>query len=287
MALDQIGTEELQDGDKKEKEMTFFDHLEELRWHIIRAVIAVLVFGVAAFIFDDFVFNTVIFGPKHSDFITYRLLCDFSHWANIGEILCIAPPDFQFVTPNFGEPFLVHIQVSFVIGFVLAIPFLFWEIWKFIKPGLYEKERRLTRHAVGICSFLFLFGVLFGYYVVSPFAISFLAGYQLPGVTPLPSLSSYISYLVMLTLPVGLVFELPVATHVLTKLGIISSQFMKNYRRHAIVIIIVVGAVITPPDVFSQLLVSIPLVGLYEVSILVAKRVEKQQAIEEKSVTPT
>lgn len=257
--------------------MSFFDHLEELRWHIFRSVVAVFVIGIAVFIAKDFVFNTVIFGPKQPDFITYILLCRFSHWANIGETLCIAPPDFQFVTPNFGEPFLVHIQVSLVLGVIGAIPFIFWEIWKFVKPGLYERERQLTRYAVGICSSLFLLGVLFGYYIVAPFAVSFLAGYNLPGVTPFPSLSSYIGYMVMLTMPTGLIFELPVAVYVLTKLGIVSSAFMKSYRRHAAVVIVIVAAIITPPDVFSQVLISVPLILLYEVSITIAKRVEKQE----------
>ncbi|MCB0519668.1 MAG: twin-arginine translocase subunit TatC [Lewinellaceae bacterium] len=278
MALDQLGIDSPKNSEKaEEKEMSFFDHLEELRWHIFRSVVAVFVIGIAVFIAKDFVFNTVIFGPKQPDFITYILLCRFSHWANIGETLCIAPPDFQFVTPNFGEPFLVHIQVSLVLGVIGAIPFIFWEIWKFVKPGLYERERQLTRYAVGICSSLFLLGVLFGYYIVAPFAVSFLAGYNLPGVTPFPSLSSYIGYMVMLTMPTGLIFELPVAVYVLTKLGIVSSAFMKSYRRHAAVVIVIVAAIITPPDVFSQVLISVPLILLYEVSITIAKRVEKQE----------
>ena len=278
MALDQLGIDAPKNGKQDdEKEMSFFDHLEELRWHIVRSVLAILAVAIAAFIAKDFVFNTLIFGPKRPDFISYVLLCNFSHWAGIGETLCIAPPDFQFVTPNFGEPFLVHIKVSLVLGVIGAIPFIFWEVWKFVKPGLYERERQLTRYAVGICSALFLMGVLFGYYVVSPFAVSFLAGYNLPGVTPFPSLGSYISYLVMLTMPTGLVFELPVAVYVLAKLGLVSSSFMKSYRRHAIVVIVILASIITPPDVFSQTLISIPLILLYELGIVIAKRVEKQE----------
>jgi len=280
MALDQVDVDKLD----KEREMSFFDHLEELRWHIFRSAIAILIFGGMAFVFKEFVFNTIIFGPKSRDFVTYHILCNLSHSLHLGEILCIGPPDFDFVTPNFGELFLTHIKVSFIAGLICSAPYLFWEIWKFIKPGLYEKERKVTRFAVSICSSLFLLGVLFGYFVISPFAITFLAGYELPGVVAQPSLSSYINYMVMLTLPVGLVFEMPVAVYVLTKLGLLTSGFMKSYRRHAFVIIVVVASIITPPDVFSQVLISLPLILLYEVSIRIAKRVEKK---EEKALTKT
>jgi sec-independent protein translocase protein TatC len=181
-----------------------------------------------------------------------------------------------------GELFLTHMKVSALLGFVLAFPYIFWEIWRFIKPGLYDKERMAARYAVGICSVLFTFGVMFGYFVISPFAVSFLTGYQLPGVEPTPALGSYISYMVMFTLPTGIIFELPVAAYVLTKVGLISSNFMKEYRRHAIVVIVILAAIITPPDAFSQILIALPLLGLYEVSIYVAKKVEKQQTLIEK-----
>lgn len=281
MALDQIDVEPKAQQSVEEKEMTFFDHLEELRWHLFRSAVAVLVVAVAAFLAKDFVFNTVIFGPKHPDFISYRVLCRISHALGMGETLCIAPPPFDFITPNFGELFLTHIKVSFIAGFIVASPYILWEIWRFIKPGLYEKEIQATRHAVAITTTLFLLGVLFGYFVIAPFAVTFLAGYELPGVVAQPSLDSYMGYLVMLTLPVGLVFELPVAVHVLTRLGVVDSAMLKNYRRHAIVIIVMIAAVITPPDVFSQILIAVPLILLYEVSIYVSRRVEKRLAAEE------
>jgi sec-independent protein translocase protein TatC len=281
MALDQIDVNKPEAVKEPEKEMSFFEHLEELRWHLMRSVLAIMVLAVGLFLAKDFVFNTLIFGPKRPDFITYRLFCDFSHWMGMDDALCFAPPEFDFVTPDFGETFLTHIKVSFVLGLVGAFPYLFWELWRFVKPGLYEKEKMLTRNVVAVCSSLFLLGVAFGYFVISPFAVSFLAGYELPGVKPLPSLGSYINYMVMLTLPVGLVFELPVLAYVLTKLGILSSAFMKQYRKHATVVIVAVAAVITPPDVFSQVFVSVPLILLYEVSIYIAKRIEKNQAIKE------
>lgn len=257
--------------------MTFFDHLEELRWHIMRSVLAIFVVAVAAFLMKDLLFNVIIFGPKQPDFISYRVLCSISHSLGLGEVLCIGPPPFDFITPNFGELFLTHIKASFIAGLIVATPYILWEAWRFIKPGLYEKEVKVARHAVAICSSLFLAGVFFGYFVIAPFAVTFLAGYELPGVVAQPSLSSYISYLMMLTIPVGLVFELPVLVHVLTQLGLVSSSMMKSYRRHALVVIVILASVITPPDVFSQILIAVPLMLLYEVSINVAKRVEKKE----------
>lgn len=277
MALDQVDVDKLDPDSGQEKEMSFFDHLEELRWHIVRSLLAIMVFAVAAFLAKEFVFNTIIFGPKNKDFFTYGILCRLSEQLNLGDTLCIGPPDFDFVTPNFGELFLTHLKVSFMAGLICAVPYLFWEVWRFVKPGLYENEKKMTRYAVGICSTLFLIGVLFGYYIISPFAITFLAGYELPGVVAQPSLSSYISYMVMLTLPVGLVFELPVAVFVLARLGLVTASVMKIYRRHAYVVIIILASIITPPDVFSQILISVPLIFLYEVSISIAKRVEKKQ----------
>jgi sec-independent protein translocase protein TatC len=282
MALDQLGIEAPENGKTAEKEMSFFDHLEELRWHIFRSVIAIVVFGVALFLSKDFVFNTIIFGPRNPDFITYRVICNFSNGIGLGDNLCFYPKEFNLITPDMGELFLTHMKVSFLLGFVLAFPYIFWEFWGFIKPGLYEKERRVTRYAVGVCSVLFTLGVMFGYFVISPFAVSFLTGYELPGVESTPALGSYIGYMVMFTLPTGLVFELPVVAHVLTQVGVLSSNFLKNYRRHAIVILVALAAIITPPDAFSQILIAIPLVGLYEISIYVAKRVEKNKALEEK-----
>jgi len=284
MALDQLGIEAPENGKKEvvEKEMSFFDHLEELRWHIMRSVLAILAFAIVIFLSKDFVFNTIIFGPRSPDFITYRVICNFSNLIGMGESLCFFPKEFNLITPDMGELFLTHMKVSFILGFVLAFPYIFWEVWRFIKPGLYEKEKKVTRYAVGVCSVLFTLGVMFGYYVISPFAISFLTGYQLPGVEATPALGSYIGYMVMFTLPTGIVFELPVAAQVLTQVGVLSSAFLKQYRRHAIVILVALAAIITPPDAFSQILIALPLVGLYEISIYVAKRVEKQQALEEK-----
>jgi len=283
MALDQLGIEGPENGGKQEeKEMTFFDHLEELRWHIFRSALAIVSVAMVLFFMEDIVFNRIIFGPRYPDFITYRVVCQFSNYIGMGDQLCFFPKDFHLITPDMGELFLTHIKISILLGVVAAMPYIFWEAWRFIKPGLYEKERNASRFAVLICSFLFTLGVLFGYFVISPFAISFLTGYELPGVESTPALSSYISYMLMFTMPTGLVFQLPVAAHVLAKIGLLTSSFMKEYRRHAIVIIVILAAIITPPDAFSQILIALPLLGLYQISISVVKKVEREKAKEEK-----
>ncbi len=277
MALDQVDVDKL-DETGVEKEMSFFDHLEELRWHILRSAIAILIFGVAAFVLPKIVFEQIILAPKEADFITYRILCQLSHAINFGDILCISPKPFDFVNKEFGELFFMHIKISFIVGFICAFPYFFWEVWRFVKPGLYESERKATRFAVGVCSILFFIGVSFGYFVISPFAITFLANYDLPGAGSFqPTLSSYLNYMVMLTLPVGIVFELPVVVYVLAKLGLITAAFMRAYRKHAIVVIIVLASIITPPDVASQILISLPLILLYQISIGIARRVEKKE----------
>lgn len=276
MPLDQVDVDTMEE--QQEKEMSFFEHLEELRWHIVRSVAAIFIFGIIAFILPKVVFENVILAPTKPDFVSYQFLCKFSESIGLGDSLCIAPKPFTFVNINFGELFFVHIKVSFMVGLMVAFPYLFWEIWRFVKPGLYEKEQKATKYAVGVCSILFFTGVLFGYFVISPFAVTFLANYELPGVGGFqPTLGSYITYIVMLTLPVGIVFELPVLVYVLAKLGLVTAEFMKAYRRHAIVVIIVLSSIITPPDIASQILISLPLIALYQFSIGIARRVQKKE----------
>lgn len=255
----------------KTKEMTFLDHLEELRWHIVRAVSALLVFAIVVFMFKTFVFEQIIFAPKHDSFWTYRFICSLS------EAMCFGPPDFALITRELGEQFFVHIKVSMWLGFILASPYVFWEVWRFIKPGLYDKERKAASGLVLICSLLFLAGVLFGYYIISPFAITFLAGYQVGAdAISSPTLSSFVHYMTMFTLPVGFIFELPILVYFLARIGLLSAEFMKTYRRHAIVVILLLAAIITPPDVLTQFLIGIPIFILYEISIVIARRTQKK-----------
>lgn len=274
MALDQVDVDNL--DEKEEHEMSFLDHLEALRWHILRSVIAILFFAIIIFIAKDFVFRYIIFGPRYKDFLTYRVLC------SISESMCIDPPQFIIATREVGEAFMMHMMVAFWMGFVIAIPFILWEVWKFIKPGLYPKEQKAASGFVLISTSLFVMGVLFGYYIVAPLAISFLAGYTIEGVAAQPTLSSYIDSMIMFTLPIGLVFELPIIVYFLAKIGLLTSEFMKKYRKHAVVVLLIIAAVVTPsPDIASQLLVFVPLYALYEASIFVAKRVQRQLEAEE------
>ena len=267
MPLDQIDVDALDKRDPNK--MTFLEHLESLRWHIIRSLVAVVALAIIVFLAKDFVFNTVIMGPRSSDFLTYKVICAIS------ERLCFAPPDFQLLTRDLGEQFIVHLKVSFWLGLVIAIPYVFFEVWKFIRPGLYDTERKAARGFVFVCSLLFFMGVLFGYYVLSPFAITFLASYDV-GATSAPTLHSYVNYMTMFTLPTGIVFQLPVLVYFLANIGLIGPQFMRTYRKHAFVIILIMASIITPPDVITQLLITVPLYFLYEVSIIIAARIEKK-----------
>lgn len=267
MALDQVDVDKL----GEEREMTFLDHLEELRWHIIRALGVTVLVGIVFFIFHKFLFDHVIFGPTKPDFLTYRVIC------SISEYMCFTPPEFVKQAIGFGESFIISIKVSFVMGFIAAFPYVFWEIWRFVKPGLYPKEQKASRGIVFVCSFLFLTGVLFGYYIIAPFATNFLMGYTIPGVQNIPTLSSFINYMLMFTAPAGLIFELPIVVYFLARVGLVTAEFMRKYRRHSMILILVLAALVTPPDVITQFLIGIPLFGLYEISILIAKRVEKQE----------
>jgi len=284
MALDQVEVDELDEGKKTGKEMSFMEHLEELRWNIIRSFIVVVSLGIVFFIFKDWLFESVLFAPSRKEFISYQLTCWFSEIMGMGQGMCITPPVFKTQAIGFGEAFITTIMVSFTSGFIVAFPYVFWEFWRFIKPGLYAKEQRAARGIVLACSFLFLSGILFGYYVIAPFAINFLIGYTIPGVENVPTLNSFITYLVIFTIPTGIVFELPIVIYFLSKIGLVTPAFMRKYRRHAVLAIIVIAAVITPTtDVITQLLVAFPLYILYEISIVISRRVEKQKEAEERA----
>ncbi len=278
MPLDQIDIEMDGRTAASGKEMTFLEHLEELRMHIIRALTAVVLLMIVAFIFHDWVFDYIIFGPTHPDFLSYRVFCNMSHMLGLGDAMCMVPPQFEKIAVGFGEPFIISIKASFVLGLIVAFPYVFYELWSFVRPGLYEAEVRATRGVVLICSVLFLLGVMFGYFVIAPFAINFLMGYSIPGVTNTPTLSSYINYMVMFTAPAGLIFELPIVVYFLAKVGLVSASGMRYYRRHAIVGILLLAAVLTPPDVVTQFLIGVPLYFLYELSIFIALREERRAA---------
>ena len=273
MALDQYQEEE--------EGMSFLDHLEALRWHILRAVSAVLVFSVAAFIAKDFVFGILILGPSKVDFLTYRLLCEVGNYLGV-TALCIDDLPFTIQSRQMTGQFSMHMTSSFVVGLIAAFPYLFWEVWRFISPGLYSKEKNAARGAVFFVSFLFLLGASFGYYILSPLSINFLANYQLdPSITNEFDITSYVSTLSMLVLASAIMFQLPVVVYFLSMSGLVTSRMLKVYRKHSVVVILVLSAVITPPDVISQLLIAMPIVVLYELGIEIAKRLEKKRALKD------
>lgn len=269
-------------GEEKEtREMSFLDHLEELRMHIMRSLMAIVIAGIGIYIFKDWVFETVIFGPSQKDFISYKAFCAVSQWVGAGKALCLEPPEFKMQAVGFGEAFITTLRVAFMGGIVLAFPVIINEFWKFIRPGLYDNERKAAGGMVLICSVLFLIGISFGYFILAPFATNFLIGYTIPGVENIPTLVSMINYMIMFILPAGLVFELPVVVYFLSRIGLVTPQDMRQYRRHALVVILIVAGIITPPDVVTQTLLGIPLYGLYELSIFVSARVQRQLAEKE------
>ncbi len=270
MPLDQI---------EDEVEMTFLDHLEELRWHIIRSLAAIMVFAVAAFLAKGLVFHTIILGPSRVDFWTYEMLCKLSVALHT-PALCIDELPFIIQSRQMTGQFTMHITSSFVVGIIAAFPYAFWEIWRFIKPGLYPRERKAARGATFYVSMLFIIGVLFGYFIVTPISINFLANYQIdPTILNEFDIISYVSTVTTLVLACGLLFQLPIVVFFLTRAGLVTPELMRKYRKHAIILILVLGAMLTPPDPFSQVLVAMPLFALYQVSIYISARVIKKERL--------
>lgn len=265
-------------NNSEKAEMSFLEHLEALRWHLMRAVIAVLTLSIVLFFYREIVFDHFLFAPKHPDFWTYRMLCLLSDYLKMGDALCIRELPFELINTELSGQFTMHIWVSFVAGFILAAPYVLWEIWSFIKPALHEKERKYSKGVVFFSSLLFFAGVLFGYYVIVPLSINFLGSYQVSAdVKNMIAMDSFVSTVTTITFASGIVFELPIVIYFLTQIGLMTPQFMRTYRKHAMVIILIVAAVITPsPDVTSQLLVALPLYMLYELSIFVSMYVVKK-----------
>lgn len=258
-------------------EMTFLQHLEELRWHIIRALVAVVAGAIVAFVFKNIIFDHIILAPNNPDFITNRLLCRLADLVN-APVLCINQDPVELISIKMSGQFTTHINISLVAGLILAFPYVFWEFWSFFRPALYEKERKYARGAVTLASLLFLTGVLFGFFIISPLSINFLGSYRVSDiVTNQINISSYIGSVTSVALSAGVTFELPIVVFFLARIGVITPEFMRKYRKHAIVIVLILAAIITPPDVFSLVLVSIPLLLLYEASIFIAKRVVRKR----------
>lgn len=270
-----------------EGEMSFLEHLEELRWHIIRSILAIVIMMIIAFIFKNLLFDKVVLAPKDSSFITNRMLCEFGHFLaqkfslRNPDILCINTKPLNLISIKMAGQLTTHITVAMVAGLILAFPVIIREFWLFFKPALHSNEAQHARGAVLASTLLFFTGVLFGYFMLAPLSIHFLNSYQISSdVVNQINVRSFIGTLTSICLATGLVFELPVVAFFLTKIGVITPAFMRKYRKHSIVVIFILSAIITPPDVFSQTLVAIPLLILYEISIFISARVLKQKDIE-------
>ena len=273
MPLDQV--------DDEPGEMSFLDHLEELRWHLIRSLTAIFVFAIAAFVSKGIIFGEIILGPSKPSFWTYRMLCNLSKILS-SDALCISELPFIIQSRQMTGQFSMHITSSFVIGLICAFPYAFWEIWRFVKPGLYDKERKAATGATFYVSLLFFMGVFFGYFVVTPISINFLSNYQIdPSILNEFDIISYVSTVTTLVLACALLFQLPIVVYFATKAGLVSSSLLKTYRKHSIIVILMLSAVLTPPDPFSQVLIAIPLGLLYQLSILIAVKLEKKERKQE------
>ncbi|MFT7267898.1 MAG: sec-independent protein translocase protein TatC [Roseivirga sp.] len=263
------------DQENDTSEMGFLDHLEELRWHLVRSVIAIFIFSLLAFLGREIVWDTIIFGPTKSDFWTYRKLCELSETIN-SPLLCLNQPTMVFQNRQMTGQFVMHITSSAVIGLILGFPYLFWEIWRFIGPGLRNNEKKASKGAVVVVSILFLIGICFGYFIVTPLSINFLSNYELSeSIDDFIDISSIVGLISTLVLACGFMFQLPVVSYFLSKAGLVTPALMKRYRKHAFVTILIISAVLTPPDIMSQILIALPVTLLYEVSIAVSRRVER------------
>ncbi len=271
------------EAQKNPNEMSFLDHLEVLRWHLIRSTVAIVLIGMVAFLMKDFIFDTVIFGPKKMSFPTYRLFCDIATRMGLESAFCADSLPFTIQNRTMAGQFSAHIWTSIWAGFIIGFPYLLYEMWKFISPGLYENERKNSRGFILIASLLFFMGVLFGYYVVAPLSINFLGTYQVSKeVLNEIDISSFISTVRASVIACGIMFELPIIIYFLTKVGLVTPEILTKYRKIAMVLVLILSAIITPPDVASQIIVAVPVLVLYQLSIFISGRVLKNQAKKEK-----
>lgn len=264
----------------KQADMSFLGHLEVLRWTLVRSSLAIIAFGMIAFVMKDFIFNNILLAPKDPSFFTYRFLCNVSRQLGT-DGLCIDEIPFIVQSRTMAGQFSAHIWTSIAFGFIMAFPYIIWEVWKFIKPALYDNEKKHARSFIVITSFLFFLGILFGYYVITPLSINFLGSYRVADeVRNNFDLSSYTGLLKASCLSAGFIFELPIIIYFLTKMGLVTPEFLKEYRKYALVLVLILAAVITPPDIISQVIVAIPMVILYEVSIKISKFIIRKQEME-------
>jgi len=279
MALDQ----ELNDDESGEKEMSFLDHLEELRWHIIRSIMAIIIFTIGAFWFVKWIFDNIILYPAKKDFPFWRWLCALGQWVGNPD-LCIDDIPLQIQSRFMTGQFTITIVAGLVIGLIIAFPYVAWEIWRFIKPGLKARERNNSRGAVAAISLLFAAGISFGYFIISPLMVYVMVNYRISDMIVNEfDITSYVTTMVALVFGAGILFELPVVIYFLSKIGLVTPRFLRQYRKHSVIVILIIAAIITPPDPLSQVLISLPLYLLFEISIIISARVEKAKLREEEA----
>lgn len=257
-------------------EMSFFDHLEELRWHLVRSAFAIVIVSIFGFIFTDWILTNVIFGPTQPNFPTYSWMCKLSHALNMGDKLCLVPPEIKFQNTKMAGQITLQFKLAFMLGLIGAFPYIIYEFWRFIRPALKDNEAKGSKGIIFWISLQFLLGIAFSYFLIAPFMINFLASYTVSSVIKNDFfIDDYFGLMSQIILGMGCLFEMPILVFFLTKLGLLTPDFMRTYRRHAIVVILILAAIITPPDVLDQLLVFVPLYLLYEISILISARTYK------------
>jgi sec-independent protein translocase protein TatC len=264
---------------KSQDEMSFLDHLEELRWHLIRSTLAIVIIASIALLMKEFIFDTILFGPKNMDFPTYRFFCKIGTFIGIDSDFCADELPFTVQSRLMAGQFSAYLWTSIWVGFIIGFPYLLYEMWKFISPGLHENERKHSKGFIFTASLLFFCGALFGYYVVAPLSINFLGTFKVSEeVTNEFDLASYVATVRTSVIACGLIFELPIIVYFLTKVGLVTPEILRKYRKISLVVVLILAAVITPPDIASQVVVALPILVLYQLSIFISKRVLKKQA---------
>lgn len=263
----------------EEKEMAFLDHLEELRWHVVRAVGAIILMMIVSFAYIKEIFENIVFAPAKISFPTFHYMCELGKLTGFEASLCVTELPFKVQSRLMTGQFMMSLTAAFVIGLIVSFPYVIWELWSFVKPGLQSKERKFSKGAVAAISFLFLLGIFFGYYILSPVTIWFLSTYSISDMIVNEfDITSYVSTLASLILGCGLLFQFPMVIYFLSKIGIVTPELMRKYRKHSVVVILILGAVITPSgDPFSLTVISLPLYMLFEISIFISSRVVKNK----------
>jgi sec-independent protein translocase protein TatC len=264
----------------EKKEMSFFGHLEEMRWRLVRIAAAIVIVGIALFIFTEPIIETVYISMSKPDFITYQWFCEMGKMLDMEKDLCVSEIKLQLQSVKMTGQFSTNLYFCLIGAIVITFPFMAGQIWGFIKPGLKGNEIKATSGVVFWASLLFLLGISFGYFIIAPLTVQFFGNYTMSeDILNQPTISDYIGIITSTTFWTGLLFLLPVVISILTKIGIVGPEFLRKYRKHAIVVVLIAAAIITPPDIFSQILVSIPILILYEISIFVSARIERRQKL--------